>query len=439
MLLQKLFGRKKTTKSVSPGIPVGRYSDNNKTPLQIGKWSESEDLFNKEKYLESLDAFFEYLADPAEDNVTYNRNKEPEGEFLLFQGSRVIRGIFNEKEIKAEVDLARMPEPHTPVMRRLLEMNFHLYYTRYAMDGDKLLMRFETDLTTANPNKLYYGLRELAIRADKQDDLLVQEFAALLPMGNEHIEEIPLEEKEMKLKFMHQWIDKALSYVETVDQEKFAGGISYMLLALVYRIDYLLVPEGKLMQDIEKISEAYFQKDNKTNIEKNHQIMDGLKKIREKEPSEIFPDLYRSRHTFSIVSPQNHKTVSDTLQNALQTMYWYRDNNHPFMAQEIMEYGLTYSQYSYSLPCALLQYFNIYMRVNHNDYFSAMGFLPPMFDPATNRLDEDAISNAIEDVNREWKAKYTQLRFDPKSLNFSSLLKFNQSFLNAISSLNFDS
>lgn len=109
------------------------------------------------------------------------------------------------------------------------------------------------------------------------------------------------------------------------------------------------------------------------------------------------------------------------------------------MAQEIMEYGLTYSQYSYSLPCALLQYFNIYMRVNHNDYFSAMGFLPPMFDPATNRLDEDAISNSIEEVNRDWKAKYTQLRFDPKSVNFSSLLKFNQSFLNAISSLNFDS
>ena len=40
-------------------------------------------------------------------------------------------------------------------------------------------MRFDSDIETANPSKLYYGLKELATKADKQDDLLVQDFTRL--------------------------------------------------------------------------------------------------------------------------------------------------------------------------------------------------------------------------------------------------------------------
>ena len=72
-----------------------------------------------------------------------------------------------------------MPQPSVPVMRRLLEMNFTLYYSRFALDNERLCMRFESDIETANPSKLYYGLKELATKADKQDDLLVQDFSSL--------------------------------------------------------------------------------------------------------------------------------------------------------------------------------------------------------------------------------------------------------------------
>ena len=39
-----------------------------------------------------------------------------------------------------------MPEPSIPVMRRLLEMDFHLYYSRYALKDDKIMMLFGTDI-----------------------------------------------------------------------------------------------------------------------------------------------------------------------------------------------------------------------------------------------------------------------------------------------------
>ena len=55
-------------------------------------------------------------------------------------------------------------------------------------------MRFDSEIKTANPNKLYYGLKELATKADKQDDLLVEEFSLLEALDTEHI--IPITNRE---------------------------------------------------------------------------------------------------------------------------------------------------------------------------------------------------------------------------------------------------
>src|SRR6185436_10282130 len=172
-MLERFFGRRKKKVEAEPAIFFGRYSDNNKPVEKVNRWTDADSLFKEKKYTESFDAFFEYLRDDSVDNVVHERN-EAEGRFQLFQGSKIIRGTYNQELLHAEVSLAKMPQPNMPVMRRLLEMNFTLYYSRYAMNEEKLCMRFDSDIETANPSKLYYGLKELATKADKQDDLLVQ-------------------------------------------------------------------------------------------------------------------------------------------------------------------------------------------------------------------------------------------------------------------------
>ena len=129
--------------------------------------------------------------------LCHERN-ESNGRFQFYQGSKIVRGNYDSEQLHAEVTLAKMPSPNVPVMRRLLEMNFNLYYSRYALDSERLCMRFDSDIETANPNKLYYGLKELVTKGDKQDDLLVQDFTALQTIDTDHIIEIPAEEKEIK-------------------------------------------------------------------------------------------------------------------------------------------------------------------------------------------------------------------------------------------------
>jgi hypothetical protein len=436
-MFDKLFGRGKK-KPENPDISFGRYSDNNKTVEKVRRWTDADNLFKQQAYFDSIQAFFDYLADDKQGNVLLQRNSD-HGTFQVFQGSKIVRGEFDKDSLKAEITLAKMPQASVPVMRRLLDMNFTLYYSRYALDNDRLCMRFDSDIKTANPNKLYYGLKELAIKADKLDDLLVQEFAALQTVDTDHIMEIPATEKEVKYNFMMTWIRETLDYITTVDADKFSGGIAYLLLALAFRIDYLICPDGKLLVELEKIVEIYFRKDEKQTMERNQGMTEGFKKLLAKSKDEVYPFLFRSKHTFAIVVPQHHQTVADAINAAAGNMAWYRDNSFPHIANNVMEYALSFSQYSYSLPKPLGDLVLLYFQINYRAYFEALGFTVPYYDAQANQFNPEAIRERIEEITAAWKAKYPKLHFRMETLKFNTLVLFNSSFSTEITFLNFDS
>jgi len=437
-MLDKIFSwSKKKTEEAEPPIRLGRYSDNNKTVEKVELWNEAEKLFREKKYYESLNAFFDYLKDDEIGNVFHSQEGNS-GTFSFYQGSKVIRGYYNEEILEAEVHLATMPQPGVPVMRRLLEMNFNLYYSRYALNEDKIAMLFDSDIETANPSKLYYGLKELATKGDKHDDLLVYDFTNLLTTDNEHIIEIPEEEKAIKLKYFKTWIQETLDLAGSIDADKFSGGIAYLLLALAYRIDYLIVPEGKLLNEIEKIVEIYFRKDDRLVTEKNQEMMEGYQRLILKDKEEFYPYLFRSKYTFSIVTPQNYKTISDSIFNANQNIAWYRENKLMDIAAQISEYGFSYCQYSYSLPRPITELFQLFMQVNYGNYFKELGFKNDLFNQETNQYDSEAILSRIKSIEQRWKSKYPEFNFKTDKLKFDNKVAFNQSFTTEVEYLNLE-
>jgi hypothetical protein len=436
MVFDKLFGWVKK-KDADPDIPFGRYSDNNKSTEKVAKWTEAENLFREKKYPESVGAFFDYLCDDDQQNVIREK-KDGVATFTLYQGSKLVRGEVGAEKVRAEVLLARMTDPATPVMRRLLEMNFNLYYSRYALRDDKIFVLFDTVIGDATPNKLYYGLKELATKADKQDDLLLNEFPLLEAVDTEHINPIPEGEKEVRYEFLQKWIRTTVNYISTLDQEKFSGGISYLLLTLVFRIDYLISPQGKVLSELEKIASAYYTKEDKSSPERNPAMTESFDKLLSKSKEEIFAQLFRSRYTFAIVPPHNLKSVSEAIDTALQNMVWYRDNNYPDMANKVMEYGISFCQYSYSLPKPLADLFRLFMQINYSDYFKALGFTTWYYDEEKNDFNEEEIRERIDAVTGYWKQKYPSLYFRTKKLKFDTLVNFNQSFLQETAQLNFE-
>jgi hypothetical protein len=438
-MLDKIFSwSKKKTEEIEPGIRLGRYSDNNKTVEKVDRWNEAESLFREKRYYESITAFFDYLRDDEEENV-FHSQEGTKGNFLFYQGSKVIRGYYSEDILEAEVHLAQMPQPGVPVMRRLLEMNFNLYYTRYTLHEDRIAMLFDSDIETANPSKLYYGLKELATKADKQDDLLLHDFTNLLPIDREHIIDPSEEEKATKLKYFKIWIQETLDLAGSIDADKFSGGIAYLLLALAYRIDYLILPEGKLLSELEKIVEIYFRKDDRMVTEKNQEMMECYHRMLTKDKEEFYPYLFHSKYTFSIVTPQNYKTISDSIFNANQNIAWYRENKLMDIAAQISEYGFSYCQYSYSLPRPVSELFQLFMQVNYGNYFKELGFRTELYNEQTNEYDQEAIISKIKAIELKWKTKYPEFDFKTDKLKFDNKVAFNQSFTTEVEYLNLES
>ncbi len=436
-MFDKIFGWGKKKEEPAAGVLFGRYSDNNKPVEKVNRWTDADNLFKEKKHPESFDAFFDYLKDDGAQNVVYER-KGDEGKFHIYQGSKIVRGVFDKEQVKAEVTLAKMPQPSVPVMRRLLEMNFSLYYSRFALDNERLCMRFDSDIETANPSKLYYGLKELATKADKQDDLLVQDFAMLQTIDSEHVEAISQPHKEIKYEFLQKWIKQTLDLIVTLDADKISGGISYMLLTLVYRIDYLVTPEGKLLNDLEKIAAIYFKKDERPATEKNRDMIEEFKKLQLKTKEEIFSGLFQSKYTFSIVAPQNHKAVADAIHAANLNMVWYRDNNHPFIASQVIEYGIAYCQYSYSLPRVITELFDLYMQINYGDYYQALGHKEQYYTPEKNQFNMQGIGDRINSIQEKWKTKYPNLAFKVGNIRYDSLVNFNHTYTTELETLNMD-
>lgn len=440
-MLEKIFSwskkKEEEEETAEPSIQFGRYSDNNKPIDKVEKWNKAESLFKEKKWSESIAAFFDYLRDEEQDNVRLVKETDRVG-FLFYQGSKIIRGYYNAEQIEAEIVLAQMPQPGVPVMRRLLEMNFNLYYSRYALHADSIYMFFDSDIETANPSKLYYGLKELATKADKQDDLLVQDFTSLLPIDIEHIIAIPDEEKSIKLRFLKKWVEEAIALIATVDNDKYSGGIAYLLLALAYRIDYLLLPQGKLLLELEKIVEIYFRKDARLITEKNQEMMDCFTKLAAKDKEEFYPYLFRSKYTFSIVTPQNYKTVADAIYNANQNISWYRENKMPEIAAQISEYGFSYCQYSYSLPRPVTEFFHLFMRINYPDFFTDLGFTNELYKEETKEYNKEKITSRINAITERWKEKYPELKFDTEKLKYDTKVAFNQSFTTEVEYLNLE-
>jgi hypothetical protein len=422
----------------SVDIKLGRYSDNNKSMAKTKKWYDAEDLFKEKKLDESIEAFFEYLRDDAADNVRLTKNGPNHFTFEIYQGTKIVKGEITEHELTAHVSLAQMEKGSIPVMRRLLELNYSLFYSRYALHETRLCMLFDSLRDVASPNKLYYGLKELAIKADKQDDLLVSDFATLKAIDDSHVMPFSDIENEVKYKYFRFWIESTLKRIEELNQDSFSGGIAYLYLTLIYKLDFLITPEGKLLNEIEKINNLYWlNKEEKTTVERNQLMKEAFQKLLAWDQAEILKYFYRAKSTFATNLPKPHSVLIDSIKGAYENMVWYKDNKYPDIASIIMEYGISFCQYSYSLPKPVTDLFTLFMHINYYAYFEELGFTEKYYDGSQFRIPE--IKNKINSIISLFKEKYQLLHFDVERLNFSSMLDFNISFLKQIEEFNFES
>jgi hypothetical protein len=418
------------------GITFGRYSDAFRSISKKDMWQQCEKLFEEKDYINSYLTFFECLKDDETDNVLWGEDKGKIN-FLIKQGSKEVRGFIFENKISASANIAEYEKLPVSIMRKLLEMNYTLDYCRFAIDDSKVVIKFDTFTEACPPERLYYALRELATRADKQDDILINEFSSLKQYDFHKIE-IPSEIKEVKYKFMMKWLNEALAKTESINIEKYSGGLTYLLLSVNYRIDYLICPQGTLNNRLEKVNWNYFANDGKSIYEKIDRIKEEYIEILSKSKESIFEELYDSVSTFGITRPAAFSVIQDVYKNNISNVQYYLTNKMDDIALSIFEYIAGNCLFVYGLTESTRSLFHIVYQILYDDYFKELGLSEFLYDSRDNKFSEELIKEKIKAITEKEKNEYPLLQFNTSNLKFDNLTSFLKSYYNELFNLNYN-
>lgn len=427
-LFDKIFGR--DTRPAVPDVQFGRYSDAYKSEEKYDAWDRAIELFEEGKYKDSFSLFFDYLTDDDQQNV-HVEQQNGTLTFRLYQGSKVITGEIGGEMIRAEAKVARATKLSIGFLRRMMEQNYLLKYSRYALDpSDNITLIFDSYLLDGSPYKMYFALKEIAVSADKQDDLLVAEFDALEPVNTGHIEPIPEREKQLKTEFLRTRIQEVLAEIDTgrLNPDQYTGGIGYLLLDLVYRLDYLISPEGRLMEAFERIHRTYFASDDKSPIAKNAGVRKELEHILERSDREIRAELYRTRNSFGITTPGTHDKLIEFIDGELHNMDWYAENRHYTVALAIPGYIAGYGLFNYAFQPPLQELLHLYFHIMEPDFFKMLGFERVYFNKKEGNFDKRGLRKALSEIESRHKERFPKLEIDARQLNLQSPHGFAKSY-----------
>ena len=436
MSILKTIFKTFSSKEDAPNIKFGRFSDSYKEEEKYNDWDKAIKLYEKDEYLESVELFLNYLKDDDQENLTYTR-VDDHITFELYQGSKLITGTADKERFKAEAKIAKATDLNIGFLRRLVEFNFGLKYTRYALDGDhNITAVFDTYMLDGSPYKLYYALKELAINADKQDDILVGEFEVLKAINTGHIKIVDNKEKEIKYDYLKTQMNEVFDFIDTtkLSFEKYPGAMSYLLLDLVYRLDYLLKPEGKMMEAFENTHKHFFIKDGSSPQKKNAAILKELKTANKRTKDEFFAELYRIKSTFGITAPSSHDRLTSFIDSELRNMQWYEDNGYERVAESIPGFIVGNCLFNYALPTVDKELLHLYYCIIYQDFFNNLGFKYSYI--SKNSLNKSSILLAIDKIISDGRKELPLLKYNKKILRFDSRLSFAKSYLTMLRDLN---
>ena len=417
-------------------MTFGRFTDAFKPKNKLDSWNECDKLFEQKQYMDSYTAFMNYLSDDELKNVVYTRAGDSM-DFSIRQGSKKVEGKIFDNKVTAQATLAEFDKTGVAFMRRLMEMNYQLYYTRFAITDNKVVIKFDSSVVDGSPRKLYYALKELATRADKQDDLLTSDFPLLKP-AERFVTPLTPNEIDLKFKYFQKWIGDALNKIAQLNEETFSGGISYILLNLLYKIDYMLTPEGKLLNELEKLSWQYFERNNKPFEEKNRVMKEGFQKILETPKEKFVNDVYSTVSTFGIANPAVHQAVIDTCNSNLGNVKWYMENNHEDIAVSIYEYIVGYCLFSYGLAKPMMQIFDLLYNMLNQDFYNEAGKPEKYYDAEAKKLDDNAIKNRLNEIIKNGNEQFPELAIKMENIKFDTLPNFLRTIFAEILTFNFN-
>ncbi len=415
----------------------GRFISCKKTAEQQEQYQESKKAFSQQRYLDGYEYYFKYLnffeGDKDCANLVFDKD-ENSLRFKIIQGSAVVRGNVTQRRLSATVNIAHTVKDNIAVMRRLLEKNYMYTYTGFYLENETLKAKIYFDNVSLSPQKVFFPLREISINADKEKELLLDEFNDLGPVELDHIEAMDPHLKDTKLRFFREWIDKTEQKVTLLPTQEQSGAIAFVWLGLLLKLDYFVTPRGKLGYDIYEAIQEYYLEDNKLIEEKNDALRQAVDKLKELDTQKLSKSLYCVQQTFDIFTANNLDEIRAFIEETLSKVVWYKEHRYEEVIMSIYEYLGLYMLYSFGMNDCLRELVQLNVRLHNTDFHSALG-MESLY--KNEKLESSKISKSIAEIIRSHAKTYPHLQDFSNILNYESPEKFHHSYFGALKNLNF--
>ena len=431
-ILKKIFNRK----SAPSVLQYGRHSHVVNSPQRFSYWDYSFKMYEAKRYQDAYKSLLLFLENSSGNNVTIDVESRLRFTFEIIQGSKKILGRVNESGIFCEVKVAKAALHDKELYRQLLEENYYRNHTKFGLDTENnICLLFQAEHINASPLRLYYALKEMAITADKNDDVWISQHPHILPIQSDHKLEAPQLEKQQKFEYFLKRYQDLKSYLNENDAflTIYPGAKAYLILDFAFTIDYLLKPEGKMMRIVEDMIKSYSnqaQPDPNLKIQNMISLFNELESIDELEfYSEIYPTVY----TFGTPAFTNHQSVREVISSEVQNIQWYLDNGKEEIGVAIARYIAGYLFYTYTIPSYDRELLHLLYEVSEHAFFTR--FDQPQILNEFGKPSKKKVVYRIESIIKTQKETHVSLEFPMQEIDFTNCATFMRSYLYGVANL----
>lgn len=427
--LQWIFGKKELPKA-KKDIRFGRFTDVYKTEMQLSHWENARLAFERDDFFSSCKELLSYILDDREDNVSWNET-ENNVSFSIVQGSQKIVGNFTKEALQAEVAIAKADSLNIGLLRKLIDQTTNLVYTSYALTPDnEIVIRFSSGALDGSPYKIFFGLKEMATNADKQDDLLLHDFDTLQIIDKTLRLPISDDEKAVKYDFLIAQIQSAFFDLEKlknkIDQQPKTA--SYLMLDAIFKVEYLICPEGFTLDIFEQAQYQYFANDSKNMEQKNNALRKVLQQLLDTPKEDFYKEMYRTKASFGVTQAVTHEAFVEQLDSELSQMDWYIRNEQERVSEAICTNIIGFCSLNCTLPKPDQALFHLYFEILEADFFQKIGF-EALYYNENGSFNAKNIKTALQLVKEENKLQYPRCKPSIDILDLSSRALFAKSYL----------
>lgn len=415
----------------------GRFIAHKKTPQQQEFYQQSKKDFSQQRYLEGYESYFEYLKfyENGEDtgNISFRRDDDSLS-FKIIQGSAIVKGELTQRHLSAYVNITHMIKGNMAVMRRLLEKNYMYTYSSFSLENEILKCKIYFDNIALSPQKVFFPLREISLNADREKELLIDEFNDLAPIELDHIEAMDVQLKETKLRFFREWIEKTEQKVLLIPTQEQSGAIAFVWLCLLLKLDYFVTPRGKIGFDIYEAILEYFIDDDKLVEEKNYALHKAILKLKEFDTQKLSKSLYATKQTFDIFTDNTLDEIHTFIEETLIKIIWYKEHRYEEVILTIYEYLGLYMLFNFGMNDCLRELVQLNVRLHNTDFHSALG-MKSLY--KADKIDAARLKKKIKVILDSHSKQFPHLHDFTPSLNYETLERFHHSYFNALKTLSF--